>query len=75
MFIVVWQTPTKLYYKVVKGTYKNYYVGYENQYSHKVILVIDLYKDFNVYFYKRRRSFKCIVVKYLKHLLNILERR
>ena len=75
MYIVIWQTPTRMYYKVVRGTYKQYYVGYENQYSHKVLLVIDLYKDLNIYAYKKRFSFRSLLANYLKHLLKKLERR
>ena len=75
MYIVIWQTPTKLYYKIVRGTYKKYYVGYYNQYDHKVIFVIDLYKECSNIFYKKRFSFRDIFIRYLKDLLNILERR
>lgn len=74
MYIIVWQTRNNLYYKVVKGTYKKYYIGYENQYSHKIIFIIDLYHDLNI-FYKKRFSFKMFIIKHLRDLLNILERR
>lgn len=42
MFYVVWlnKNNNTYYYKKVKGTYKNYYVGYENQYNHEVIVII-----------------------------------
>lgn len=74
MYIVIWQTPTKLYYKIVKGTYRKYYVGMENRYSHKVILVVDLFKDIGM-FYKKRNSFKDIVINILKTCIKKLERR
>lgn len=41
MFIVVWKRPDNTYYyRFVKGTYAKYYVGFENQYDHVVILII-----------------------------------
>lgn len=42
--VVVWFNPNKkeYYYKIVKGYYKRYFVGYKNQYNHEVILVIPL---------------------------------
>ena len=42
MFYVVWwnKNNNTYYYRKVKGTYKNYYVGYENQYNHEIIVII-----------------------------------
>lgn len=41
--IVVWYNPNKrnYYYKLVWGFYTNYHIGYVNQYSHVVVLIID----------------------------------
>lgn len=75
MYLVIWQTPQNLYFKIVKGTYKKYYIGYKNQYSHKVIFIIDLYKELNYLFYKKRFSIKDIIIKYHKTCLKKLERR
>ena len=75
MYIVIWQTSSGLYYKLVKGTYQKYYVGYENQYSHKVLLVIDLFHDLNIDFDKKKFSFRSLLINSLKHLLKKLERR
>jgi hypothetical protein len=75
MYIVIWQTSQKLYFKIVKGTYKKYYVGYENQYSHKIIFIIDINKEINYPYIKKRFSIKDIIIKYLKTCLKKLERR
>lgn len=38
---IIWLKPNnQYYYRLVKGTYKNYYVGYKNQYDHEIILII-----------------------------------
>lgn len=52
--IVIWVTPDKdkYYYKKIKGRSCKYYVGYKNQYSHEVILIIDVHKDF----YKKEKN-------------------
>ncbi|MDD6224162.1 MAG: hypothetical protein PUB18_04085 [bacterium] len=41
--VIVWKNLNKntYYYKIVKGTYKNYFIGYVNQYNHEVIIIID----------------------------------
>ena len=41
--IIVWYNPKKniYYYKKIKGYYADYYIGYENSYGHKIILIID----------------------------------
>lgn len=65
MFWVVWlnKNNNTYYCKKVKGTYKNYYIGYENQYNHEVILIIReedyYYKKISIRkkFYKRVISF------------------
>ena len=45
--IVIWYNPNKdtYYWKLVYNLFDKYYVGYTNQYNHKVIIVIDLFKD------------------------------
>ena len=50
---VVWKKPdNEIYYKFVKGTCKNYYIGYKNQYCHEVICIIK--ENYN---YKKYYSF------------------
>lgn len=40
--IIVWKKPNNTYYyKIIKGHYCNYYVGYINQYGHEIVLIID----------------------------------
>lgn len=40
-FYVVWRRPNgSYYYRYVYGYYKNYSIGYMNQYGHEVILII-----------------------------------
>ena len=45
--IVIWYKPkdNSYYYKIVRGCYCNYEVGYINRYGHVIILVIDIFKD------------------------------
>ena len=45
--LVVWFNPNKnkYYYKVVYNFNNRFYVGFQNQYKHIVILVIDIYKE------------------------------
>lgn len=33
------------YYKVLSGYYHHYYIGYQNQFNHEVILIIDFNND------------------------------
>lgn len=44
-FIIVWlnRNNNEYYFKKVKGTYIEYYVGYVNQYNHEVLLVINIH--------------------------------
>lgn len=41
--LIVWFNPNKniYYYKLVRGTYSQYRVGFKNQYGHEVVLIID----------------------------------
>jgi len=42
--IVIWHNKEKkkYYYRRVSGHYTKYYIGYNNQFGHEVILVIDI---------------------------------
>ena len=41
MCIVIWKKrDSSLYYRVVKETYKKYFVGDSNQYGHEVLFII-----------------------------------
>lgn len=66
--IVVWFNPNTntYYYKHIYDTFNRYHVGYVNQYSHKVIIVIDIYKDL---FDK-----PSIKVKVIKRLIRFLQK-
>lgn len=60
--IVVWKKPNgTYYYKMVRGYYATYEVGYVNSYDHVVVLVIDNlpYRDFRIP-YKLRLKRKLI---------------
>ncbi len=67
--IVVWFNPNKkiYYYRIIKGFYKRYYVGYKNQYNHEVILVIPLKYEM---FYKRPLR-KKVLMRFISFLQNI----
>lgn len=45
--IVIWYNQNRgvYYYRYVFDSFKRYYPGYVNQYSHVVIMVIDVYKE------------------------------
>ena len=69
MCIVIWKRrDSSLYYRVVRGTYKNYFIGYENQYHHKVVFIIN-----NVYISNKDYSFKAKcknrIIRYLQRNL------
>lgn len=54
MKIVIWKRKDNtFYYKMVKGFYGDYHVGYVNQYGHQVVHTID-----NVYVINPKMSFK-----------------
>lgn len=67
--IVVWHNTTEnqYYYKIVKGTYTNYEVGYRNSYNHKVISIIP-----NVYIDIVKPSFK---ERLIKRIIRFLEKK
>ena len=67
MSIVVWKRrDSSLYYRIVRGTYKRYFVGYENQYHHKVVFIIN-----NVYTSNNDLSFR---TKCKKRIIRYLQR-
>ena len=54
MTIVIWKKrDSSIYYRLVRGYYAKYEVGYKNQYGHEVISVLP-----NVYQYVPKLSFK-----------------
>lgn len=71
IYFIVWKKrDNTYYYHQVKGYYKNYYVGYKNQYGHEVVCIIDYYKVF----YKPV-SFRKRVVRNLISLLHKLDNK
>ena len=66
--VVVWHNLNKdtYYHKIIKGLYKNYYIGYINQYNHKIIDIIP-----NVYLKKNKVPLK---KKVLKKLISFLQK-
>lgn len=64
-FYVIWRRPNNTYYfRLVKGTYMEYYVGYINQYNHEVVLII--YPDVKKVSLKER--IKSSLIRYIKKL-------
>lgn len=46
-YIIVWRKPDNTYYhRKVNGFYTNYQIGYENQYNHKIVDIIDFYIEY-----------------------------
>ena len=66
--VVVWHNLKKdtYYHKIIKGLYKNYYVGYINQYNHEIIDIIP-----NVYLKKNKVPLR---KKVLKRLISFLQK-
>lgn len=67
--LVIWHNPNTdtYYYKIVSGYYREYTPGSQNQYNHKIILVID-----NIY----TNTYKVPLKKrLLRKLISFLEKR
>ena len=67
--IIVWHNLNKdiFYYKIVKGYYTDYKIGYKNQYNHEVILIID-----DVYFETYKIPLK---KRLLRKIISFLEKQ
>ena len=65
--IIVWFNPNShtYYYRLVRGYYAKYEIGYKNSYDHEVILIIDIYRDL---VHKEK-----ITVRVLKKLISFLQ--
>lgn len=70
-YFIIWKRgDNTYYYRKVKGTYTNYYVGYENQYGHEVVCIIDYYKEF-----RKPISFQKKAIGKIISLLQKLEKK
>ena len=64
---ILWKTKdNKLYHKIVKCHYVEYYIGYKNSYGHEVVYLID-----NLEFRTRRTSLKD---RYKRKLISYIEK-
>lgn len=72
--IVVWHNLNKntYYYRIVKCSYRDYEVGFINQYNHEVILNIDIYKEFTQFY---RMPLKKRVIKKAISFLHKLDKK
>lgn len=73
-YIIVWFNPNCqcYYYKNINGYYlDNYYIGYKNAYNHEIILVIDIYIEFQ----KRKFGLKALKNKLIDKSIHWLERK
>lgn len=64
--IIIWFNPRKkeYYYRVVKYSYTDYYVGYRNAYDHEIVLIIhDLYFQYKIPFSRRLKN---KIIRYLE---------
>lgn len=68
MLCVIWHNhnTNSYYYRIVKGSYVKYYVGYFNQYNHEVVLLIPLIYTV----YRKKQPF---LKKVLKRLISFLQ--
>lgn len=67
--IVVWYNPNKqiYYYRYIHDIFNRYFEGYVNQYSHKVIMTIDLYKEI-IYRPKLKNKVLSRLIRFLQRL-------
>ena len=66
MCIVIWKKrDSSLYYRVVKETYKKYFVGMTNQYGHEVLFIVP-----KLYPYEKKLPFKTMVKRKLIRFLS-----
>lgn len=72
MKLVVWHNLNydSYYYKIIKGYYGVYEVGYINQYNHEIVLVID-----KIYFQVYKPPIKKRVLRKMISFLQKLEKR
>lgn len=70
--LIIWYNPNKniYYWKYVYNLFNKYYVGYTNQYNHKILLIIDIYKD--IYY---KVPFRKKVIRKLISFLHRLEKK
>ena len=68
MQLIVWKKgDNSFYYKLVRGTYTRYYVGFKNRYNHEVVYMID-----KVYVLSNEPSFK---QKCIKRIIRFLQKK
>lgn len=72
MLLVIWKRrqDNSYYWKLVRGFYSSYYIGYINQYNHEIVLTIDLNKEI-----LHRPTIQKRVVSKLISLLHKLEKK
>lgn len=73
--IVIWHNPNRntYYYKIIKGSYKTYDVGFVNQYNHEVIMVINITDICSSCYWNKRRFlfFHKVLRKFISFLQKI----
>ena len=66
--IVIWKKPDDTYYfRVIKGHYVDYKVGYINQYNHKIVLIIDSL-EYRVSKIPKKERFKKKIIDYISKI-------
>lgn len=66
--IVIWRRKDNTYYfRVIKGHYIDYKIGYVNQYDHEIVLIIDNL-EYRVSKIPRKERIKNKVIDYIKKL-------
>lgn len=66
--IVVWKKPNNTYYyRLVKGKYADYFVGYKNQYDHEIVLIIDSL-EYRIRKTSKKKKFKKKVIEFIEKL-------
>ena len=65
--IIIWKKQdNSYYYRIVKGHYSNYEIGYVNSYGHQIVLIID-----NLEYRVRKKPLKNRVKK---KIINFIEK-
>lgn len=65
--IIIWKKlDNTYYYRIIKGHYSDYFVGYQNSYGHEVVLIIDNLE------YRIKKIPRKVRLK--KQLINLIEK-
>lgn len=66
--IVIWRKPDNTYYyRIIKGHYFDYEIGYKNSYEHEIVLIIDNL-EYRIRKISKKKRIKEKVIKFIENL-------